>query len=125
MRINTNYQFNFTGLVPISEYKGKPRLTPKALEQLNQLKKYLKDIKEDILDIENQIHEETNNGLNTIYLKRKLDVYNDSKERYELLISEILRNGKAFKGPVTLDSSNIIKEQLQELRKTLGIDDVD
>ena len=115
--INTNYQISFTGkYIPISEYKGKPRLTPAAIELTNKLKDSLKNIDKIILDTEDQIAEAVENRHDTRYLRGKLDFFNDRK----ILCTDLIRQIHEYKRGALKRSTNFLEEPINRRLETIA-----
>ena len=80
--VGSNYQLSFKSLLPTAEYNGIARLKMRpVLREIDRLKVYLKDAEKEIMDTENDISNPDNRGRIVIYLKKRLEILNDYRQK--------------------------------------------
>ena len=69
-------RFNFTGLVPKSQYSGTPRLSKEAITGIEKIRTIMKQADIEMLELESQLSSMENGGNVQKYLKKRLGITN-------------------------------------------------
>lgn len=94
--ISTNYAVNFSGLVPKAKYSGKPKLSEMEIDFVKIIRECIKEIDNDILDMETQINTPNIAGGVAKYLRQRLAILNTRRNENVKLINSV-KDGKYSK----------------------------
>lgn len=92
--INSNYQFNFKGLVPKAQYSGTPKLSKPVIREINRLKECLTETDKEITELENNISNPDNRGLIIDYLTKRLEIFRNFRKNLADDINIIKEQGR-------------------------------
>ncbi len=86
-------RFNFTGLVPKSQYSGTPRLSKEAITGIEKIRTMMKQADIEMLELESQMNSVEGGGSIQKYLKKKLGIIKFYKMKLLKEMNNIKKKG--------------------------------